>query len=88
MYCPYIASAMLDANGTTDFNVTGVQVWDGILTFGKHALTEDIPTATFVDRFKVVFSLNDTFTESTHNTSQSCGYTDYMSKYLVYPAVG
>jgi len=88
MYCPYIASAMLDANDTTNFNVTGVQVWDGNLTFGKHALTEDIPTATFVDRFEVVFSLNDTFTESMHNTSQSCGYTDYMSKYLVYPAVG
>jgi carboxypeptidase D len=86
MYCPYISSAMLDANDTTYFNVTGMQVWDG--TFGKHALTEDIPTAAFVDKWKDVFSLNDTFTESMHNISQSCGYTDYISKYLVYPPVG
>jgi carboxypeptidase D len=84
--CPYIASVMLDANDTSYFNVTGMQVWDG--TFGNHALTEDIPTATFMARFKDVFSIHDTFTEFMHDASQSCGYTDYMSKYLVYPAVG
>jgi hypothetical protein len=77
---------MLDANYTTYFNVIGMQAWDG--TFGKHSLTEDIPTATFVDRFKDVFSLNDTFTEFMHKASQICDYTDYISKYLVYPAVG
>jgi carboxypeptidase D len=86
MYSPYIASAMLDANDKTYFNVTGMQVWDG--TFGKFALAEDIPTAAFVDKWKDVFALNDTFTEAMHNTSQNCGYTDYLNKYLVYPPAG
>jgi carboxypeptidase D len=86
MYLPIHSSVMLDANDTTYFNVTGMQVWDG--TFGNHALTEDIPTATFMARIKDVFSIHDTFTEFMHDASQSCGYTDYMSKYLVYPAVG
>lgn len=86
MYSPYIASAMLDANDKTYFNVTGMQVWDG--TFGNFALAEDIPTAAFVDKWKDVFALNDTFTDSMHNLSKKCGYTDYLSKYLVYPPVG
>lgn len=86
MYSPYIASAMLDANDTTYFNVKGMQIWDG--TFGKFPLVEDIPTSAFVDKWKDVFSLNDTFTESMHQTAQNCGYTDYISKYLVYPPAG
>jgi carboxypeptidase D len=29
MYCPYIASSMLDANNTQYFDVRGMQVFDG-----------------------------------------------------------
>jgi carboxypeptidase D len=86
MYSPYIASAMLDANDKTYFNVTGMQIWDGV--FGSFSLAEDIVTVPFVDKWKDIFALNDTFTESMHKSAQGCGYTDYLNKYLVYPPAG
>lgn len=83
MYCPYIASAMLDAKDETYFNVSGMMVFDGL--FSNAALSEDLTSVPFVDSWKRVFSFNDTFTDTIHTAAQTCGYTDYLNKFLVFP---
>ncbi len=86
MYTPYIASAMLDAKDTTYYNVSGMMLFDG--TFGVDQLVETIPAAQFVDNWRDVFSFNDSFAQSIRNASDSCGYTNYLQKYLTFPPAG
>lgn len=47
-----------------------------------------VPTAAFVDYWAPLFSLNSTFTDYLHKQAQSCGYTDFLNKYLVFPPTG
>ncbi|KAK3935653.1 carboxypeptidase [Diplogelasinospora grovesii] len=86
MYTPYISSAMLDANDTTYYNLTGMMIFDGL--YSKEPLMTDIPVAAFVDQWKDVFAFNDTFTQNITSAADKCGYTDYLKKYLVFPPVG
>lgn len=47
-----------------------------------------VPTAAFVDYWAPLFSLNSTFTDYLHHQAKSCGYTEFLDKYLVYPPNG
>lgn len=84
MYCPYIASAMLDANDTQYFDVRGMQVFDGL--YSNEPISQDIPVSSFATAWSDVFGFNDSFVASMQNRSTSCGYEDYLDKYIVYPA--
>ncbi|KAG6358921.1 hypothetical protein INS49_012441 [Diaporthe citri] len=84
MYCPYIASGMLDANDTQYFDVRGMQVFDGL--YSNNPIPQDIPVSSFATAWSDVFGFNDSFTASMQNRSTSCGYQDYLNKYIVYPA--
>jgi carboxypeptidase D len=84
MYCPYIASAMLDANDTQYFDVRGMQVFDGL--YSNDPIAQDIPVSSFATAWSDVFGFNDSFVASMQNRSKSCGYDDYLKKYIVYPA--
>ncbi|OLN97346.1 putative serine carboxypeptidase-like protein 1 [Colletotrichum chlorophyti] len=86
MFCPYIASAMLDSNDKDYFNVAGMQVFDG--AFSTDSITEEIPALSFVDRWENVLAFNDSFRQSLKETHEKCGYAEYMRKYLVYPPAG
>ena len=86
MYCPYIASAMLDANDKSYFDVAGMMVFDGL--FSNEPLGQDIPVSSFVDSWDRVLPLNETFKDSLRQSAQTCGYTDYLKKYLVFPPAG
>lgn len=83
MYCPYIASVMLDEKAKTFFNVCGTMVFDGL--FSHAALSQDLSSVSFVDSWKRVFSFNDTFTDTIYTAAQTCGYNDYLNKFLVFP---
>jgi carboxypeptidase D len=83
MYCPYIASAMLDANDKTYYNMSGMMVFDGV--YSLPPLLEDMVVAPFHDSWERVFNFNDTFKASIRSAAQQCGYTDYLKKYLVFP---
>ena len=52
------------------------------------AVQEQIPAVQFVDYWGGLFPFNDSFVEQIHNVSDSCGYTDYLAKYLTYPPPG
>ena len=49
-YCPYIANGFLDANDTTYFNMSGVLIYDPVITYDP--IQEQIVTLPFVDYFK------------------------------------
>ncbi|KAJ9156430.1 Carboxypeptidase [Pleurostoma richardsiae] len=85
MYCPYIASAMLDANDTTYYNMSGMIIYDpSIATSG---LQTDITAVPFVDYHKNLFPFNDTYFAQLHALDETCGYADFREKYLRYPPV-
>ncbi|KAK3292104.1 Alpha/Beta hydrolase protein [Chaetomium fimeti] len=86
MYAPYISSAMLDRKDTGYFNVSGMAIWDGL--YSKFPLTEDIPVARYVDKWKAVLPFNDTFRATIKAMDEQCGYTAYLDEFLVYPPKG
>ncbi|KJR84498.1 carboxypeptidase D [Sporothrix schenckii 1099-18] len=86
MYCPYIASAMVDAKDTTYYNISGVLIYDPVI--GQNDIQEPLPAVSFVDYWTGLFPFNDSFVAEVHSRDAACGYTDYLNKYLVYPPVG
>lgn len=85
-YCPYIASAMLDTNDTTYYNMSGVTIYDPVLT---HAEIQDvIPVVQFTEYWQGLFPFNDTFRADIKGREQECGYADWIAKYLVFPPRG
>jgi carboxypeptidase D len=86
MYAPYISSAMLDRNDTAYFNVSGMAVWDGL--YSKIPVAQDIPIATYVDKWNEVLPFNDTFRAGIKAVDAKCGFTAYLDEYLVFPPKG
>lgn len=86
MYVPYIANAMLDSNDTASFDLGGIMVFDGL--FSKDPIARDIPVATFVQQWRGLLPFNDTFTESIQVAADQCGYTDYLMRFMRFPASG
>lgn len=51
-------------------------------------LSPSVPIVAFLDYWEDVFDLNASFTAAIHERADSCGYTDYINKYLTYPPPG
>ncbi|TVY33747.1 putative serine carboxypeptidase [Lachnellula subtilissima] len=85
-YVPYIADAMLNKNDTKYFNVEATMIYDP--STSSDVIQEQIPAVQFVDYWGGLFPFNDTFKAQLHNMSASCGYDDYISKYLTFPPPG
>ncbi len=73
MYCPYIASAMLDAKDSTYYNVSGVLIYDPVIAYDS--IQASMTTVPFVDYWKGLFPFNDSFVTDIHTRPQSCGYS-------------
>lgn len=86
MFCPYIAAAMLDANDTTYYDLSGVLIYDPIISHSD--IQTSIVATPYVDYWPGLFPFNDSFVADIHKRADSCGYTDYLNKYLVYPPAG
>lgn len=85
-YVPYIADAMLNKNDTTYHNLEATMIYDPSTSYD--AIQEQIPAVQFVDYWYGLMPFNDTFRAELHNMSDSCGYTDYIEKYLAFPPPG
>ncbi|KAI1778554.1 alpha/beta-hydrolase [Hypoxylon cercidicola] len=85
-YCPYIASAMLDRNDTTYYDMSGMIIYDPVL--GDDVVQGATTTVPFVDYHKSLMPFNDSFSEYIHGLHDSCGFADYNAKYLTYPPPG
>ena len=101
-YVPYIADAMLNTNDTTYNNLKGIQINDPSTSYGiiqeesksssslqiRIMLTVVVPAVPFVDYWGPLINLNSSYLSDLRSRADSCGYTDYLSKYLVYPPAG
>ncbi|KAI0179484.1 alpha/beta-hydrolase [Hypoxylon sp. FL1284] len=85
-YCPYIASAMLDKNDTTLYDLSGMLIYDPVL--GDSIVQDSVTTVPFVDYHKNIMTFNDSFSDYIHGLHDSCGFADYNAKYLTYPPPG
>jgi len=47
-----------------------------------------VPAVAFVDYWSGLFALNASFTADIHRRADSCGYTDFLNKHLVFPPAG
>ncbi|KAK3684851.1 putative serine-TYPE carboxypeptidase F precursor [Podospora appendiculata] len=86
LYCPYIASAMLDKKDNTYYNMSGLLIYDPVIA--KDEIQEPIPVLQFTQYWAGLFPFNDTFKADLEVRDKKCGYTDYVEKYLVYPPRG
>ncbi|TVY80493.1 putative serine carboxypeptidase [Lachnellula suecica] len=85
-YVPYIADAMLNKNDTEYFGVEATMIYDPSTSYD--VIQEQIPAVEFVDYWGGLFPFNDSFAAQLHNMSATCGYDDYLSKYLTFPPPG
>ncbi|KAM5537769.1 hypothetical protein V8D89_008537 [Ganoderma adspersum] len=84
-FVPYIANYLYE-NPNPDLNLKGIWMADPSLSWGL--IQEAIPALRFVQANRNVFPLNSTFMAQLQNISDSCGYTDYFDKYVMYPPTG
>ena len=86
MYCPYIASAMLDTKDKTYFNVKGMMIYDPSIAAG--ALQSDITAVPFVEYHHNLFPFNQSYMKELNELDNQCGYAKFREKHLVYPPPG
>ncbi|AEO63382.1 uncharacterized protein THITE_121141 [Thermothielavioides terrestris NRRL 8126] len=86
LYCPYIASAFLDAEDKTYYDMSGLTIYDPVLTWDE--VQEPIPAVQFTEYWAGLFPFNDTFRADLKRREKECGYADFMAEYLVYPPKG
>jgi carboxypeptidase D len=86
-YVPYISAAMLNQNDTQYFNLSGALTYDPCIG-DFNSIQEEYVAYPFVQQYQDIFNLNDTFMQSMKASADSCGYTDYIEKYLTFPASG
>ncbi|KAL3424276.1 serine carboxypeptidase-like protein 1 [Phlyctema vagabunda] len=85
-YVPYIADAMLNTNNTEYYNLEATMIYDPSTTYD--AIANQAVTLDFVNYWGGLFPFNDTYREYITNMSSTCGYTDYVNEFLVYPPSG
>lgn len=84
-YVPYIASAMLNANDTEYYNVSGALIYDP--SIGSD-VQEDGTVVPFVQANAPLFNFNTTFMDYLAEQDVACGYAAYREKYLAFPPPG
>ena len=77
---------MLDAADKTHFDMSGMLIYDPVITYDE--IQEPIPALQFIDYWAGLFPFNDTFKASLRSADKKCGYSDFITTYLVYPPTG
>ncbi|KAJ4302215.1 hypothetical protein N0V88_002351 [Collariella sp. IMI 366227] len=79
-YCPYIASAFLDAKDKVYYDMSGMTIYNPFLTHDE--IQEPIPVVQFTEYWSGLFPFNDTFRADIKRREKQCGYLDFMEQYL------
>ncbi|KAF9049928.1 indole-3-glycerol phosphate synthase-domain-containing protein [Panaeolus papilionaceus] len=82
---PYIANWIYEHPGL-DLALKGIWIADPSLTYG--AVQQEIPALRFAQANKNLFPFNSTFWGQLQQISDTCGYTNYLDKYVTYPPAG
>ncbi|TDL18856.1 alpha/beta-hydrolase [Rickenella mellea] len=84
-YVPYIANWIYEHPGL-ELNLKGIWIADPSLSW--NVVQEEIPALRFVQANRNLFPFNSTFMAQLQNISDTCGYTDYLEKFVTYPPAG
>ena len=86
-YVPFIAAAMLDEKNSTYYDVKGALMYDPCI--GNWDYTQqEVVVVPFAVSNNNVMGFNATFLDHLQNLHQTCGYADYIEKYLEFPSPG
>ncbi|KAI0698230.1 alpha/beta-hydrolase [Cytidiella melzeri] len=85
-YVPYIANWLYEHPGEVDLNLKGIWIADPSLSWGL--VQQEIPALRFAQAHKDLFPFNASFYAQLQNISDTCGYTDYLDKFVTYPPAG
>ncbi|KAH6656070.1 Alpha/Beta hydrolase protein [Truncatella angustata] len=85
-YCPYIGSAMLDANDTTYYDVSGLMIYDPTLM--DDIVQTSHTVVPFVDYHTNLMPFNNSYNDYLHEQHESCGFANFSATYLQYPPPG
>ncbi|QDS71714.1 hypothetical protein FKW77_008538 [Venturia effusa] len=83
MYIPHIASAMLDRNDTSYYNVQGTMIIDPAIN-SDVALVE-IPMLSYAQYWQPLLRLNETFAAKIQKSADDMGYTKFYNDYFTFP---
>lgn len=86
LYGPYISSHMADANDTRYYDLGGLMVYDGVIS--DSTVQFNVPVASYVEQNYALMPLDDLTRQHMHNISESCGYDEWITKYLTFPPPG
>ncbi|KAK0212398.1 alpha/beta-hydrolase [Desarmillaria ectypa] len=84
-YVPYIANWIYEHPGL-DLNLQGIWIADPSLSYG--VVQQEIPALRFAQANANLFPFNSSFWNTLQNISDTCGYTDYLEKFVTYPPAG
>ena len=82
---PYIANWIYEHPGL-ELDLHGIWIADPSLSWGL--VQQEIPALRFAQSHKDLFPFNASFYAQLQNISDSCGYTDYLDKFVTYPPAG
>lgn len=85
-WSPYVASAMLDTEDTTYYDVGGMMVYDGL--YGSIPYHFDLVEYRALSRWNDLLYLNDTTMSQIRAIAEECGLEPFVDKYLTFPPVG
>ncbi|KAK4863586.1 hypothetical protein LT330_002364 [Penicillium expansum] len=86
-YVPYISAAMLDEKDKEYFDLDGALAYDPCI--GQFdTVQEELPVVPFVHANANLFSFNESFMAELDKKHKSCGYEEFIDKYLTFPPPG
>ncbi|KAF8813757.1 alpha/beta-hydrolase [Phlegmacium glaucopus] len=84
-YVPYIANWIYEHPGL-DLNLKGIWIADPSLSY--NVVQQEIPALRFAQANKNLFPFNSSFWAELQQISDTCGYSDYLDKFVTYPPAG
>ncbi|OAV91764.1 hypothetical protein PTTG_03754 [Puccinia triticina 1-1 BBBD Race 1] len=86
MYLSYTANLIYTRQSELALKLQGVLFIDAVLS--PSVFQEDVPIYPFVKLHQDIFKLSPTFMKELETAHKTCGYADYLEKFLKYPAPG
>ncbi|KAJ3827452.1 alpha/beta-hydrolase [Lentinula raphanica] len=85
-YVPYIANFIYENPGLIDLNLKGIDIADPSLSYD--VVQDEIPALRFAQAHADLFPFTQAQWDEFQNISDTCGYTDYLDKFVTYPPAG
>ncbi|KAH7876749.1 alpha/beta-hydrolase [Lentinula edodes] len=85
-YVPYIANFIYENPDLLDLNLKGIDIADPSLSYD--VVQDEIPALRFAQAHADLFPFTQAQWAEFQNISDTCGYTDYLDKFVTYPPAG